>query len=137
MVNKVGKPPWIPTEEDIKKVESLAARGMDQQDIALCLGICPQTLSQKKSEFVLLDEAIKRGKAKGIAHVTAQLLKNIDNSNVTAQIFYLKCKAKWREADLANNGDDNDKIAKAKADAALTKEKTDDAKSRINGDENG
>lgn len=71
---------------------------MEQQDIALCLGIHPGTLSMKKGQLADLNEAIKRGKAKGIARVTNALLKNIDIGNVTAQIFYLKCQAKWMEA---------------------------------------
>lgn len=88
---------WDPTEEEIKKVESLAARGMEEQDIALCLGINPSTLSHSKAQLEQLAQAIKRGKAKGIAKVTAALLKNVDIGNVTAQIFYLKCQAKWRD----------------------------------------
>jgi hypothetical protein len=90
---------WEPSEEELKKIESLAARGMEQQDIALCLGIHPGTLSMKKAVIGELDEAIKRGKAKGIARVTNALLKNVDIGNVTAQIFYLKTQAKWREQD--------------------------------------
>lgn len=96
--NKVGRPPWIPNQEDLEKVESLAAKGLNQQQIADCLGIHPGTLSEKKQEFDLLNEALKKGKAKGIAHVTAALLQNIDNGNVTAQIFYLKTVAGWKEA---------------------------------------
>lgn len=99
---KLGGKPWIPTEEELKKVESLAARGMLQQDIALCLDIHPATLSEKKGQLDSLNEAIKRGKAKGIARVTNALLKNIDTGNVTAQIFYLKCQAKWMEANPKN-----------------------------------
>ena len=94
---KVGQKPWVPSEEDIKKVEALASRGMTQQDIALCLGIGESTLHAKKNEFQEFLDAIKRGKAKGIARVTNALLKNIDIGNVTAQIFYLKCQAKWIE----------------------------------------
>ena len=94
---KLGGKPWIPTEEELQKIESLAARGMEQQDIALCLGIHPSTLSEKKGQLEALNEAIKRGKAKGIAKVTNALLRNIDVGNVTAQIFYLKTQARWKE----------------------------------------
>jgi len=91
---------WEPTEEELKKIESLAARGMEQQDIALCLGIRPETLSRKKDVIEQLDQAIKRGKAKGIARVTNALLKNVDIGNVTAQIFYLKTQAGWKETSI-------------------------------------
>jgi N-acyl-D-aspartate/D-glutamate deacylase len=100
MMAKRTRKYWDPTEEEIKKVESLAARGMEEQDIALCLGINPSTLSHSKAQLEQLAQAIKRGKAKGIAKVTAALLKNVDIGNVTAQIFYLKCQAKWREPEI-------------------------------------
>ena len=89
---------WKPNQESLEKVESLAARGLSEEQIARCLGIHPDTLSHKKKEYEQLDRAIKDGKAKGVANVTAALLKNVQNGNVTAQIFYLKCQAKWREA---------------------------------------
>jgi hypothetical protein len=94
---KVGKKPWVPTKEIIKKVEELASRGMEQQDIALCIGIGISTFHNKKNEFQELEDAVKRGRAKGVSHVTNALLKNIDLGNVTAQIFYLKTQAKWRD----------------------------------------
>ena len=94
---KVGKKPWIPSEKEIEKVEALAARGMEQQDIALCLGIDAGTLTKKNKVYGRLDQAIKRGKARGIARVTNALIKNIDIGNVTAQIFYLKTQARWRD----------------------------------------
>lgn len=97
---------WTPTEEELQKVEALAARGMEEQHIALCLGICAETLSRKKAEFAQLSQAIKRGKSKGIARVTAALLKNVDNGNVTAQIFYLKCQAQWREPEQHDNSNE-------------------------------
>ena len=108
---KVGKKPWIPTAEDIQKVESLASRGMEQQDIALCLGIGESTLYAKMHEIPDFQEAIKRGKAKGIARVTNALLKNVDTGNVTAQIFYLKCQAKWKDTEEIKN--QNEEIRQA------------------------
>jgi len=99
MSNPVGKRPWIPTAEDIEKAESLASRGMDQQDIAHCLGIGVSTYYDKKNSYPELEDAIKRGKAKGIAHVTEKLINNIDIGSVPAQIFYLKARAKWSDND--------------------------------------
>lgn len=94
--------PWEPTEKELEKVESLAARGMGQDKIALCLGIHPDTLGKKKKHIELLNLAIKRGKARGTAMVTKALLKNIELGNVTAQIFWLKCQDRWRDQDTDN-----------------------------------
>ena len=95
-----------PTQEELDKAEELAGLGMDEQNIALCLNLHPHTLSHKKAEFSLLSQAIKRGQAKGIADVTAALKANINLGNVTAQIFYLKAKAKWYDDSALRDIDD-------------------------------
>lgn len=95
---KVGRPPWVPTEDTLKQVEQLASLGMTQQQIADALGIGISTLMDKKHEFEEFAEAIKTGKAKGIATVTAALRENIKNRNVASILFYLKCQANWVEA---------------------------------------
>ena len=97
---KGGRPAFAVTPEIIAKVESLAARGMTSEQIADCLGISYQTLNEKSKIYAEFSDAIKQGKAKGIANVTAALLKNVGTGNVAAQIFYLKCQAKWRELEL-------------------------------------
>lgn len=106
-----GRPPFEITDEILNKAESYAARGLNQQQIADALGIGISTLMDKKKEYEDFSEAIKRGKAKGIAHVANNLLKNVDNGNVTAQIFYLKCQAQWKETDvLEHTGKDGSPI---------------------------
>ena len=93
----VGRPKWIPSAEDMKQVESYGALGMTSQQIADCMGISAGHMCAMQNEFPEFYDAIKRGKAKGIAMVTSELIKNVKAKNVTAQIFYLKCQAKWRE----------------------------------------
>lgn len=95
-----GRPPFEITQEVIDLAESYASRGLNQQQIADALGISHETFNNKKNQFVEFAEAIKRGKAKGIALVADALLKNIENANVTAQIFYLKVHAKWKESSV-------------------------------------
>ena len=94
---------WKPTAENLAKVETLAEQGMTQEQIAPCIGIGVSTLYEKINKYPELLEALKKGKEKGIARVTEALLKNVEKGNVTAQIFYLKCRAGWKEArDEAN-----------------------------------
>lgn len=93
--NKVGRPKIIP---DIKRVESLAALGLTQMQIADALGICNDTLIERKKEFPEFVEAIKRGQNKGIAEVTNALFRNATkNDNLGAQVFYLKNRAGWKD----------------------------------------
>jgi hypothetical protein len=95
--NKGGKPPWIPSEEDLEKAEKLAGQGMTQRQIADCLGIGYGTLFDKKIEFPEFAEAIKRGKAAGIAYVSNKLMDKVGAMDTTSIIFYLKCQAGWKE----------------------------------------
>ena len=104
----VGRPAWIPTEEELEKVTKLASQGMNQSQIADCLGIHIGTLMAKKKEFDELNEAIKKGKALGISYVTNKLMAKVGAMDTTCILFYLKCQAGWKEAstmdEIAANG---------------------------------
>lgn len=93
-----GRPPWIPTPEIIQEVERLSGLGLNQEQIADCLGIHIDTVCVKKHEYPEFADAFKKGKAKGIARVTEKLTKQMDDGNASAAIFWLKCNAGWKEA---------------------------------------
>ena len=103
MVKKRTKPK---IEIDLAKVEVMAANGLTQQQIADSLGISVSTLYGRKRESEEFEEAIKRGKAKGVAVVTNELMKQVKRGNVTAMIFFLKARAggkEKKEVDLTNS----------------------------------
>ncbi len=85
---------------DLAKVESLAANGLTQEQIAAALGISESTLTKRKKENTDFTDAIKRGKAKGIALVTNKLMESIKGGNMTAMIFFLKTQAGWKETNV-------------------------------------
>ena len=85
---------------DLKKVESLAANGLTQEQIASALGISERTLRSRKGEIADFADAIKRGKAKGIALVTNKLMESIKGGNMTGMIFFLKTQAGWKETNV-------------------------------------
>jgi len=85
---------------DLKQVESLAANGLTDEQIASALGISRTTLSNRKRENEQFVLAIKRGKAKGIALVTNKLMESIKGGNMTGMIFFLKTQAGWRETSV-------------------------------------
>jgi hypothetical protein len=112
-----GRPFWTPTEERMAQAESLAACGLKLEDLARCLGISYQTMNERRKEYPEFSEAIKRGEAKGIATVASALIKNAKNGNVSAQIFYLKCRGKgmWRDHDACEEkGKATDEIKQAR-----------------------
>ena len=94
---------------DLKQVESLAANGLTQEQIACALGISESTLHQRKRDSADFAAAIKRGKAKGIALVTNKLMESIKGGNMTGMIFFLKTQAGWKETNVQEvtgaNGD--------------------------------
>ena len=94
---------------DLAKVESLAANGLTQEQIAAALGISETTLHQRKRDSADFAAAIKRGKAKGIALVTNKLMESIKGGNMTGMIFFLKTQAGWKETNVQEvtgaNGD--------------------------------
>lgn len=107
----------------IKDAEKLAARGLTMEQIAHSLGLGMSTLYEKKADFPELADALKRGKAKGIATIANCLFENAKAGNTTAQIFYLKCQAKWKEEEAVIS---DDSIAKARAEVLEIKQKEQD-----------
>ena len=69
----------------------MAAYGIPEPDIARVTGVDPKTLRKHYREELDL------GEAKANAQVAGFLFSAAKNGNVTAQIFWLKTRAKWRE----------------------------------------
>ena len=80
---------------DLQQVEELASRGLTMEQIAAALGICDRTLYRKKGTMSDLSEAIKRGKAKGVATVSNALFERAVQGDVKAQMFYLERRGGW------------------------------------------
>lgn len=74
-----------------RQVEAMAAYGIPEHDIARVVGIDPKTLRKHYREELDL------GETKANAQVAGYLFNAAKNGNVTAQIFWLKTRARWRE----------------------------------------
>ncbi len=75
---------------DLEQVENLASRGLGTTQIARALGVSWSTIDRSRKRSEDFEEALKRGKARGLAQVTNSLFTSATDGNVTAQIFYLK-----------------------------------------------
>jgi predicted transcriptional regulator len=86
-------------EIDLAKVEALASRLLTKEQIAISLGISDDTLYLRQRENKDFQEAIKRGREKGVAAVANKLVESANKGNTTAQIFILKTHGgqEWRE----------------------------------------
>jgi hypothetical protein len=72
----------------------LAAYGIPEADISGVVGIDPKTLRKYYREELNL------GETKANAQVAGFLFNAAKTGNVTAQIFWLKTRAKWRETPM-------------------------------------
>jgi hypothetical protein len=82
---------FLPTDAMRKKVLSLAARGVRYEDIAAIIGCDAKTLRKR------LRDELDRGMAEANANVTGALFDKAMGGDTTAQIFWMKARAHWRE----------------------------------------
>tara|TARA_B100000780_G_scaffold29185_1_gene18489 strand:- start:435 stop:758 length:324 start_codon:yes stop_codon:yes gene_type:complete len=84
-------------EIDLLRVAELSSLGLTEQQIAECLGISLSTLNRRKVTDETFDTALRKGKAKAIVTVSNALMRECEKGSLRAIIFYLKCRAGWRE----------------------------------------
>ena len=82
---------------DLQAAEELASLGLTDQQIADSLGISRSTLCRRKADDDPFEAALRKGKTKAIVNVSSALMQEVENGSLRAIIFYLKCRAGWRE----------------------------------------
>jgi|1186.fasta_scaffold437160_1 hypothetical protein len=90
----MGRRAHRPNPAQRRQVEALAAYGIPEAEISGVVGIDPKTLRK------FYREELDLGEAKANAQVAGFLFNAARSGNVTAQIFWLKTRAKWRETPL-------------------------------------
>jgi hypothetical protein len=99
----MSRKPFVVNETVREKVRHLAGVGVRQDDIARLVGCAPKTLRKR------CRDDLDRGVAEANAVVSGSLFAAAKGGNVTAQIFWLKSRARWREnaarSDAAAGGD--------------------------------
>lgn len=86
-----GRKPKTVDDEQRKQVRTMAAYGMPQKVIGVLTGHSPKTL--RKHFRMELDYASEQANAE----MAGYLFKNGKNGNVSAQIFWMKTRAGWKE----------------------------------------
>src|SRR5258705_13982490 len=87
----MGRRAHRPDPSQRRQVEAMAAYGIPEDNISRVIGVDPKTLRKHYREELDL------GETKANAQVAGYLFNAAKNGNVTAQIFWLKTRAKWRE----------------------------------------
>ena len=83
-------------EKQIAQVEALASV-LTLEQIADYFGVARNTFTAICERQPEVLEHYKKGKTKAIANVAQNLIKQAQDGNTTAIIFYLKTQAGWRE----------------------------------------
>ncbi len=96
--NPGGRPPHIPDETSRKTVMTMIAYGTPQEVIADVLDIDPKTLRKHYAK------EIRTATESANAKVAESLFKkatdsSLNSASVTAAIFWMKTRAKWRTTD--------------------------------------
>jgi hypothetical protein len=85
---------------DLEELYSLAKIGLSEAQVAQSLGISQSTMTRRKQSDAEFDQALKDGQQAGITAVTSALYTgatNADKPSTSAQIFYLKNRARWSD----------------------------------------
>jgi hypothetical protein len=86
------RPKLNPTEEQRRMVKTMTAMGAKQEDIALRLGVrSPKTLRKH------FRDELDPGASEANMTIAQALYKNAKGGDVKAEIFWLKCRAGWRD----------------------------------------
>jgi len=95
----VGRPKIAITDKILQKAETLASSGLTMAEIADVLGMGESTLYEKTKEFPEFSDAVKAGRAKGMAKVANVVFDKATGGDLTAAMFYLKTRGKgnWSE----------------------------------------
>src|SRR5688572_32494480 len=87
----MGRRAHKPDQAQRKQVEAMAAYGIPEVDIGRVIGIDPKTLRK------CYRDELDLGETKANAQIAGFLFTAAKSGNVTAQIFWLKTRARWKE----------------------------------------
>jgi len=96
---KRGRKSLILTQDQINQVEHLAALNMGIMDICRSLGISWSAFDKNRKKKQEINDALERGKAKGLTRATSKLMEKIEDGEFQAIQFYLKSadRERWAE----------------------------------------
>lgn len=95
---KGGRPRYQPSEHDRRQVRTMTGMGLTHAEISAVIGITAPTLRR------YFRHELDVGQIEANAQVAASLYRQATDKakpNVVAAIFWLKCRAQWRDHDAA------------------------------------
>ncbi len=93
-----GRPEFKATDAQREQVKAMAAYGVPRDDIARVIGCSAPTLA--KHFWNELEVAAIEANAKVAQSLFRKAVEGTGKESVTAAIFWLKCRAGWRDVSL-------------------------------------
>lgn len=90
----MGRPAHLPSSAERRQVEAMAGYGIPEADIARVLDIDPKTLRKHYRDELDTGHIIANAK---VAESLFRKATGDHRQSVTAAIFWLKTRARWRE----------------------------------------
>ena len=85
-------------EKALKKIRALSGCGLNMKQIATIMDVSRDTLERMSSENEVLRSTIEKGREEAIAAVSMSAYRQaVSGKNTAMTIFYLKCRAHWKE----------------------------------------
>ena len=102
---KRGPKPRRITVKLLKQVEQLSSRGLSQKQVCHSLGFSESWWHDKKNKSPELQEPFEKGATQGVLVIANSLFEAARSGNITAQLFYLKCRspAQWIDNQNSTN----------------------------------
>ena len=96
---KRGRKALILTQDQINQIEYLCSLNMGIMDVCRSLGISWSSFDKNRKKKQEINDAIERGKAKGLQRATSKLMEKIEDGEFQAIQFYLKSadRERWAE----------------------------------------
>ena len=95
-IDKGGRPPVVLSDEQITELKALSSV-LTKEQLADYFGVSHVTLIAIEKRQPEVGIAYKQGKARAIANIAGNLVAKANGGNITAQMFYLKTQAGWKE----------------------------------------
>ena len=94
-----GRPKFAPTAEQHKFVLSMAACGFRHEDVARVLEISEPTLRKH------FREELRQGAPTANRIIAQKLFEKAKDGDIVAILFWLKCRAGWKETSVIETGE--------------------------------
>ena len=105
MTKRNGRPPYKPNDRDRQTVSVMVAAGIQQENIARCIGENGVDLKTLKKYY---KEELETSADKANAKVAQSLFQQATNGNTSAAIWWSKSRKGWKETvknENENSGD--------------------------------